>query len=41
VAYDRASVPQARGSGLPNVTRQGWSLWLDPLRITSDLFAER
>jgi hypothetical protein len=35
VAYDRARVPQS--SGLPDVTRQGWSAWVDPLRIMSDL----
>jgi hypothetical protein len=35
VAYDYASVPQA--NELPNLTRRGWSAWLDPMRIVSDL----
>ena len=41
VTYDRARVPQARDSGLPNVTRQGWSVWLDPARLWSDHSAQR
>ncbi len=29
--YDQASVPQA--TGVPNVERKGWSVWVDPLAI--------
>jgi hypothetical protein len=36
VAYDRASVPQANDSGLPRVTRQGWSAWIDPAHMWAD-----
>ena len=41
VAYDRASTPQATGSGLPDVKRQAWSAWLNPWRVWTDLRAER
>lgn len=41
VSYDRASVPQPRDSGLSSVTRQGWSAWLDPVRMWTDHRAER
>lgn len=39
VAYDYASVPQASDSGLPNVIRRGWSAWVDPIRIMTDVGA--
>jgi hypothetical protein len=35
VAYDRAFVPQPLGLG--DRDRKGWSAWVDPLRIVSDL----
>ena len=34
--YDHATVPQAAGSGLPDVQRHGWSVWLDPVEIWRD-----
>jgi len=33
VRYDHATIPQATGSGLPDVTREGWSAWFDALRL--------
>lgn len=33
VRYDRATIPQASNSGLPDVTREGWSGWVDALRL--------
>jgi hypothetical protein len=39
VAYDYASVPES--TDLPNVTRRGWSAWVDPIRIMSDLGPKR
>ncbi len=41
VAYDHASVPQASGSGLPDVQRKGWSAWVDPARIWSSTRGSR
>jgi hypothetical protein len=41
VAYDYASIPQAKDSGLPNVKRQGWSAWVYPVRIWTDAHAKR
>lgn len=35
VAFDRAMVPQPRGLG--DLEREGWSVWVDPLRILSDM----
>ena len=35
--YDRATFPQARNSGLPDVTRNGWTAWIDAVRIVRDL----
>lgn len=34
---DRATIPQARNSGLPDVKRSGWYAWVDPIRIYEDL----
>lgn len=31
--WDYAEVPQARDSGLPNVTRRSWSMWVNPAEI--------
>lgn len=38
IAYDHATVPQANGSGLPDVHRRAWSAWIDPVRILRPLF---
>jgi len=34
--YDRAHVPQASNSGLPDVERTGWTVWCDAVRVWSD-----
>lgn len=31
--WDYAEVPQARNSGLPDVTRRSWSMWVNPAEI--------
>ncbi len=31
--YEEARFPQARDSGLPDLTRKGWKAWVDPLAI--------
>lgn len=41
VAYDHATVPQANGSGLPDVQRRAWSVWVDPVRIVHAARAAR
>lgn len=41
VTYDHARVPQANSSGLPDVKRRAWSVWIDPLRIWRDTHAAR
>ncbi|MCC6652788.1 MAG: hypothetical protein IT348_16670 [Candidatus Eisenbacteria bacterium] len=33
VRWDYAEVPQARDSGLPDVKRRSWSMWVDPAAI--------
>lgn len=33
VRWDHATVPQARDSGLPDVTRRGWSMWVNPAEV--------
>lgn len=35
--YDHATAPQARDSGLPDVKRDGWTAWLDVVRLLSDM----
>jgi hypothetical protein len=35
--YDKSTVPQASGSGLPDVTRKGWTAWFDMVRVWQDL----
>lgn len=34
---DHASMPQATDSGLPRVKRDGWTAWLDVMRVVHDL----
>ena len=39
--YDHATVPQANNSGLPDVQRRGWSVWIDPVRIFGSIHSAR
>jgi hypothetical protein len=33
IRYDHASIPQARDSGLPNVTRNAVTAYVDPMAV--------
>ena len=33
IRVDEATVPQARNSGLPDVKRKGWTVFVDPIRL--------
>ena len=35
VRFDHASTPQAKGSGLPDAQRRGWTVWVNPLEVWS------
>ncbi len=37
--YDKGTMPQAEDSGLPDVTREGWTVWCDAVRVWRDLHA--